>query len=197
MSHNCSGTQACRRVRVVDNVDTERYMPSPQMGGYSLTSTHGRAVDRTSRYITDRETPRECLTVENVTTPLRQKARVVRHAHISKRFGNALIEKTMKEYSELLVERIKELHDLRGVEYRLRIYPWSSMDEERITLIRIELAVPRISGDSYRKVWSGFSKTVDEAADAYQRLDTRPATKREFRKLHKMFSKGVVPLWER
>lgn len=113
---------------------------------------------------------------------------------ISKSF-ESLTYDVLGDFADRLIVALDEFQELRGVQYGIRAYPWTGADEEHISLIRVELRIPKVSGLLHRDLWTKYSRAFDATAQEYlNEVGKTSKIGRQFRAISKSFSKGVVPM---
>jgi hypothetical protein len=131
----------------------------------------------------------------DVSYPYAADSMWIRKLDVARAFGDSMEKKVLTDFCKVLLEKIGNVEDLKGVQFGLRVYPWEDMDEERVRLIRVELRVPGISGAAHKSVWSEYSRLfVESSEDFIGRVGKTTPVGRQFRRLTASLSKGVVPL---
>jgi hypothetical protein len=114
----------------------------------------------------------------------------IEQIEISKGF-NSYQEGLLKKFSSKLIEHIEAIEELRGVLYGIRIYSFKSLEDE-LSLIKIELKVPGISGKAYNELWSRYSDIMGKTIKEYVKI-IKPTSKegREFRRISRDISESI------
>lgn len=110
----------------------------------------------------------------------------------SREFRSSHLLKVLSEFSELLLSRVDNMDSLAGVEHILKIYPFESMEDDALSLIRVELQVPGLQGDPHRDIWKEYCRIFGETMTDYLK-SVEPTTKqgRDFRSIMDDLSEGV------
>jgi hypothetical protein len=111
---------------------------------------------------------------------------------ISKRFDDQLEYRILVQFSNFLFDRIRGIETLKGVQYGLRVYPFHSLEDDKLSLVRIELRVPGIVGNEHRDLWVDYSRILGKAMNDFLN-EIRPTSKegRAFRRIMNNLSEGI------